>query len=255
MIHRKLFWSFFLLSLSFILMMAGLAVSANAPPVIILDPGHGGRDGGAVGVSGVLEKDLNLDLAKKIAEQLERAGYQVVLTRTEDDDTDGQEGFYKRKDILARLALADKYPNCVFLSIHMNSSSSGSDKGFQVFYGKNHSRSRTLAESIYASVFQNAEVTRLREVKKAPDTVYLMKTLRVPAVLIECGFISNKADENLLSDPSYREKLAYVLYDGIVGYIERRTDLPAEDDAEDYLSVFSNILTTSSSHLSQALTH
>lgn len=253
--NRRLFYGFFVLFLSFTVVMAGFAVSANIPPVIILDPGHGGEDGGAVGISGSLEKDLNLDVAQKMAEHFSRAGYEVVMTRSGDCDTDGKEGFFKRRDILARLGLAETYPNSVFISVHMNATTSSSDKGFQVFYGKNNSRSRTLAEAVYSAVFKNGEVTRLREVKKAPETVYLMKNLKIPAVLIECGFISNRADENLLKNPAYREKLAFVLYSGIVDGIEKQTVALSEEDPETVGSENQNIFATSFSHISQAFVH
>ncbi len=253
--NHRVFYCFFVLCLSFILVMAGFCVSASAPPVIILDPGHGGEDGGAVGISGSVEKDLNLDLAKKMAELFSGAGYEVILSRSGDEDTDGRDGFYKRKDILARLALAEQYPNSVFISIHMNSSTSEKDKGFQVFYGLKNGRSSELAEAIYASVFKNMEVTRLREVKKAPETVYLMKNLTIPAVLIECGFISNRSDATLLNDPAYRENLAFVLYNGIVDFIEKRTDLSSEGEEEDILTGDQNILATSRSQASQDFVH
>lgn len=249
--NHKLFYGFFTVCIGFVFMMAGFAVSANAPPVIILDPGHGGEDGGAVGITGTLEKDLNLDVAKKMADHFSSAGYQVVMTRSEDCDTDGRDGFFKRKDILGRFSFTETHRNSIFISIHMNSSTSSKDKGFQVFFGQKNEKSRLLAENIYASVFKNAEVTRLREVKKAPDTVYLMKNLTVPAVLVECGFISNQSDETLLNDPAYRENLAFVLYSGIVDYIEKKTlAVPENQESENQ-----NIFATSFNQASQDLVH
>lgn len=183
--------------------------------VIILDAGHGGDDGGAVSISGKCEKDLNLDMTLKLAENLQSLGYEIVFTRTDDSDTDEQEGFNKRKDILNRLSLSEKNPNSLFISVHMNSSTSSQDKGFQVFYGNKNEISKTLAESIYYSVEKFAYTSRLREVKKAPDSVYLMNNCTVPSVLVECGFISNKTDESLLCDEKYREDMSYILACGI----------------------------------------
>lgn len=190
--------------------------------VIIVDAGHGGEDGGAVSLSGKCEKDFNLDTALRLSEALESMGYETVLTRTEDCDTDGEEGFHKRKDILERLALTEKYPDSVFVSVHMNSSGSETDKGFQVFFGTENEESETLAQKIWSEVESKAYVSRLREVKKTPDSVYIMKNSKVPSVLVECGFISNKTDEQLLSDPEYRKDLAYVLALGIDGFIRSR---------------------------------
>ncbi len=183
--------------------------------VIILDAGHGGEDGGAVSASGKCEKDLNLDMTLKLSEKLSSMGYETVLTRTEDSDTDNETGFNKRKDILNRLAFTEKYPNSVFISVHMNSSTSPNDKGFQVFYGKKNGLSVNLAEAVHFTVENFAYTSRLREVKIAPDSVYLMVNSSVPSALVECGFISNKTDETLLLDEKYRDGLSYSIACGI----------------------------------------
>lgn len=187
---------------------------------VIVDAGHGGEDGGAVSISGKCEKDFNLDTSLRLSEALENMGYKTVLTRSSDCDTDGKEGFHKREDILSRLDFTEKYPNSIFVSVHMNSSGSETDKGFQVFFGTKNEKSKLLAQSIYSAVAEKAYVSRLREVKKTPDSVYIMKNSKVPSVLVECGFISNKTDEELLSDADYRKDLAYVLALGIDGFIK-----------------------------------
>lgn len=186
--------------------------------VIIIDPGHGGDDGGAVSAGGICEKELNLDFALKLSSSLESLGYKTVMTRSDDADTDGEEGFHKRKDILNRLSFTEKYPKSIFVSVHMNSSTSSNDKGFTVFHGRKNEKSRILAEKIYSEVGSRAYVSRLRDVKNAPDSVYLMNNCEVPAILLECGFISNRTDEELLTDEKYREDLAYIIAGGIDAY-------------------------------------
>ncbi|MBS5738020.1 MAG: N-acetylmuramoyl-L-alanine amidase [Clostridiales bacterium] len=183
--------------------------------VIIIDAGHGGDDGGAVSIGGICEKDLNLAMSKSLSSNLEAMGYHVIMTRTDDTDTDGEEGFNKRKDILNRLKYTEQYPNSLFISVHMNSSTSSTDKGFTVFYGEKNELSKKIAENIYYAVENFAYTSRLRDVKEAPDSVYLMNNCTVPAILVECGFISNKTDEALLMDEKYREDLSYILACGI----------------------------------------
>lgn len=183
--------------------------------VIIIDAGHGGDDGGAVSIGGICEKDLNLVMSKSLSSNLEAMGYHVIMTRTDDTDTDGEEGFNKRKDILNRLKYTEQYPNSLFISVHMNSSTSSTDKGFTVFYGEKNELSKKIAENIYYAVENFAYTSRLRDVKEAPDSVYLMNNCTVPAILVECGFISNKTDEALLIDEKYREDLSYILACGI----------------------------------------
>lgn len=183
--------------------------------VIIIDAGHGGDDGGAVSIGGICEKDLNLAMSKSLSSNLEAMGYHVIMTRTDDTDTDGEEGFNKRKDILNRLKYTEQYPNSLFISVHMNSSTSSTDKGFTVFYGEKNELSKKIAENIYYAVENFAYTSRLRDVKESPDSVYLMNNCTVPAILVECGFISNKTDEALLMDEKYREDLSYILACGI----------------------------------------
>ena len=183
--------------------------------VIIIDAGHGGDVGGAGSIGGICEKDLNLAMSKSLSSNLEAMGYHVIMTRTDDTDTDGEEGFNKRKDILNRLKYTEQYPNSLFISVHMNSSTSSTDKGFTVFYGEKNELSKKIAENIYYAVENFAYTSRLRDVKEAPDSVYLMNNCTVPAILVECGFISNKTDEALLIDEKYREDLSYILACGI----------------------------------------
>lgn len=187
---------------------------------IIIDAGHGGTDGGATGLQGVSEKHFNLSMAMKMRDIFILAGYDVKMTRTTDDDTDGHEGFNKTEDIHAREALGKNYPDAVFLSVHMNCSPSSQNKGFQVFYGTKNENSKILAEFIYNKMTESGLSTRMREVKKSPDTVYLMNHIENPCVLLECGFIGNNEDFALLKDPLYRQKLAFTFFAATEKYLE-----------------------------------
>lgn len=188
-------------------------------PVVIIDPGHGGTDGGATGLQNISEKHFNLSTAMKLYDLMLLSGYDAKLTRNSDDDTDGEAGFNKKKDILTRENLGKEYPDAVFLSIHMNSSTSSMDKGFQVFYGSKNPESVSLAEFIHKEMSACNLATRMRELKAAPNTVYLMKNLPNPCVLIECGFIKNNEDFSLLSDEKYRQKLALVILSATNKYL------------------------------------
>ncbi len=188
-------------------------------PTVIIDPGHGGADGGAIGLHDVPEKHFNLSTALKLYDLMLLCGYDAKLTRNSDDDTDGEAGFNKKNDIFSREELGKKYPEAVFLSIHMNSSTSVKDKGFQVFYGNKNSESYSLGEYIYKGMSESNLATRMRELKASPTTVYLMKNLKNPCVLIECGFIKNAEDFALLSDEKYRQKLAMVFLSATNGYL------------------------------------
>lgn len=203
----------------FIVFFSSLPFSAENSPEFIIDAGHGGADGGAVGIDGTNEKDLNLDVALKLSDLFYLAGVGHIMTRTSDCDTDGDpSSFRKRDDILTRASLAAEFPSAVFVMIHMNSSTGANDKGFQVFYGHKSPESENVAKKIYSAVSGSELSNRMREVKKAPSSVYLTETVENPAVLVECGFISNTEDAALLTDECYRQKLALVLLSALVGY-------------------------------------
>lgn len=216
---KKLVFGLAILILIVVTTLTIIISSANSPFYIIIDPGHGGKDSGAIGIGKVLEKDLNLDVALNLRDFFQSAGYNTIMTRETDDDTDGSESFNKTQDILKRASYTVEYPNSIYISIHMNSSGSSNDKGFQVFYGWINKDSKNLAQSVYNVIKKSEIINRLREVKKSPETVYIFKKVTVPAVLIECGFIRNKEDFALLNDAEYRKTLAFILFCGIAEYI------------------------------------
>lgn len=189
-------------------------------PVILLDPGHGGIDGGAVGIGGICEKDLNLDLAKKLAEKLSAEGFTVVLTRETDSllTYDGASSA-KNGDLRARLSMAEESGDCLFISIHMNKFSDPSVKGITLYHSPNHPEGQRLAEAIMAKVKEELQPENKRPIKAADSSLYILHRITKPAVLVECGFLSNTYEASLLADNAYRDRLANLLKDAVVGYL------------------------------------
>lgn len=192
--------------------------------VVIIDAGHGGEDGGAVGVSGLVEKDLNLDLAKRLAALLEQQGFEVIMTRTEDvllyDRNSDYEGRKKVLDLAARQAIGDAHSDAVFVSIHANTFSQPQYHGLQIWYGAGNPGSAALAEQIRCAVVDSLQPDNHRQSKQAGSNIYLLYHLRNPAVLVECGFLSNPSECKALEDEAYRDRLAHALCQGIAAYYE-----------------------------------
>ncbi len=202
-----------------------LPESPTGPPrTVIIDAGHGGEDGGAVGVTGLVEKDLNLDLAKRLCALLEADGVRVIMTRTEDvllyDRGADYQGRKKVLDLAARQAIGDANPDAIFVSLHANTFPEQIYHGLQVWYSPNNQKSALLAESVRAEVVGTLQPDNHRQSKQAGSNIFLLHKLQIPTVLIECGFLSNPAECGALADPVYRDRLAHALYRGIVAYYE-----------------------------------
>ncbi len=192
------------------------AVSAEPMPIIVIDAGHGGRDGGAVGYDGTLEKELNLEIATVLAELLRVSGYNVVMTRTEDEMlvTEDGIGSSKLQDLKKRLMIASSYTDSVTVSIHCNKFPSESCKGLQVYFSDDE-KAETLANSIQGSVKGLLQPENHRAVKKADSSIYLLSRAKTPSVLVECGFLSNVEECEKLKNPEYQKSLALAMLKGI----------------------------------------
>ena len=191
--------------------------ASDPRPVVIIDPGHGGPDGGATALSSMPEKELNLSVALTVRDVLTAAGVDVVMTRSEDvslSDPDG--GSRKAQDLRARKRIAESTPNAVFVSIHMNSFPIEKYSGLQVYYSKNDPKSQTLAAAIQSSVVAYVQPSNGRKIKASGDNIYLLDELTCPAVLIECGFLSNYAESERLALPEYRQALALVIANSLL---------------------------------------
>ncbi len=187
-------------------------------PVIVIDAGHGGEDAGAVGVNGALEKELNLSLCRTLADLFRLAGYTVVETRTEDRllcDPDTPKGHRKQTDLQSRLAVTESYPDCVLISVHMNTFPNDTCAGTQVWYSQNTPLSLALAESVQHKAKDLLQPQNNRKVKAATSSIYLLRHAKVPAILVECGFLSTPTECERLCDGSYRNMLALVIFEAV----------------------------------------
>ena len=199
-------------------------------PIIILDAGHGGEDGGAVGDHGVLEKDINLKITQTLNDMLRAAGYETVMTRTDDrmlyDPTTDYQGRKKRLDLEARLAIADSYENAVFVSIHLNAFPQSQYHGLQVYYSENDPDSARLAEQIQADAKSLLIPDNNRKIKPSNGTSYLLEHCSHPSILIECGFLSNPEECERLATESYQKSLATVFFCSLTNFLENENKTP-----------------------------
>ncbi len=215
--------------LSFILRQyreGDLFVRADSLPgekIIILDAGHGGEDSGAVGIGGVLEKDLNLAVTLAVGELLEKEGYTVVYTRTEDKLLYGEDqnikGIRKISDLKNRCKIAENYADSLFVSIHMNSFGDSKYSGLQVYYSTENESSRAFAESVQNKVRELLQPDNDRKTKNGKG-IYLLENISNEAILIECGFLTNEAECKKLSEKEYQNRLSFSIVCGIIEYIE-----------------------------------
>lgn len=217
-----------LLSLPATLPAQGEGTGQEPPPVtVVLDAGHGGVDGGAVGTDGSVEKEINLAFALEIGRLLEERGVRVVYTRKDDREVCTEEerdsGHRKMYDLKNRLAIAESCENALLVSIHMNTYPSPTCTGLQVYYSPNAGEGRLLAERIQARVRADLQPTNRRTVKAAGEGIYLLHRATLPAVLIECGFLSTPAECQKLSDKDYQRELSFSIFCAIIEYIEHTT--------------------------------
>lgn len=190
-------------------------------PVIIIDAGHGGEDGGAVAVDGTYEKDINLQIALKINDILSIFGYKTHLIRTTDTaiHTSG-DSIRERKvsDIHNRAATMNLYENCIYLSIHQNKYEDSRIWGAQTFYSANFDESREIAQFIQNAVSSQLQPNNKRQIKKSGTDIYVLYNATKPAVMVECGFVSNQNELNQLKDSSYQNNMSLAIATGIINY-------------------------------------
>lgn len=192
-------------------------------PVVILDAGHGGFDGGCVSADGTPEKGINLSILLRLRDLLLLNGYEVDVTR----DTDisihdsGIEGLVNQKssDMDNRLSLFNKYDNAICVSIHQNQFTDPVYHGAQMFYSNSDSRSEKLAKNLQSSFSELLQPDNKREIKLCGKELFLCYYSNNPTVMAECGFLSNPEEAALLNTEEYQEKVALTLFNGINTYI------------------------------------
>lgn len=186
---------------------------------VVIDVGHGGEDPGKVGIGGVLEKDLNLQIAGKVKAKLDTAGYRVVMTRETDV------GLYKKgtpnkkaQDLQNRCKIIEETAPVCMVSIHQNSYTDSAVCGPQVFYFTHSAEAERLAAALQERINENLAIERPR-VQKENTTYYILKRSESVSVIVECGFITNPVEAKLLADDDYQEKMAEAICQGIDEYV------------------------------------
>ena len=221
-----------LLSLIFIIGIFGFVKSEVLPAsttaqyskTVIIDAGHGGFDGGASAADGTVEKDINLSIAQKVATMLKINGYNVIMTRTKDTGTEDNESdaIAKRKksDLNNRLQIMKNNPDAIYVSIHLNKFTTSAANGAQVFYTKNYKEASVLANHVQTNIVKLLQPDNTRVVKQGTDSTFLLKNAAVPAIIVECGFLSNKAELEKLKSDDYQSQMAFAICGGIINFFE-----------------------------------
>lgn len=187
---------------------------------VVIDAGHGGFDSGKVGINGSLEKNINLAIAEKLRELLEQAGIEVKMTRESDAGLyDEEEPNKKQQDMKRRCTLINESGAGLAVSIHQNSYTEEYVNGPQVFYYETSEEAKKLAERLQEALNVGLQVERQREIK-ANDSYYLLRKTEVPTVIVECGFLSNRAEAEKLAAEEYQQLVAEAVCQGILAYLQ-----------------------------------
>lgn len=195
--------------------------SVPQPKVVVIDSGHGGNDPGKVGINGALEKDINLQIALRLKKYLEASDVRVVMTRDSDIGLySSQDSNKKMADMQARCRLINETGPALVVSIHQNSYHEESVHGGQVFYYKGSSNGKYLAETLQKR-FDFVLGQDNRRLAKANNTYYLLLHVKQPIVIVECGFLSNAREADLLITEAYQDRLAWTLHMGIMNYLNQ----------------------------------
>ncbi len=219
----------------FLLLMLGILFQQqNVPvfashdnaPVLIIDAGHGGEDGGAVAMDGTVESEINLAVAKRLREILCFTGHDVVMTREEEkslsENSKGTLRERKRLDLERRVELVNHHPNAILISIHQNSLPNYfSVHGAQVFYNTQEG-SEILAEAIQEQLNLWINTDKAKSHKPIDPSIYLMKNIHCRAVLVECGFLSNAEETKKLKQPGHQTLLALTIAAGIFPFLQEK---------------------------------
>lgn len=192
--------------------------------IIVLDAGHGGIDPGAMNKDNtILEKDVNLEITKKLRDLLESSGATVIMTREKDVSLyqeDGNKTIRQKynENLKNRKKIIDESNADIFVSIHLNAFEQSKYSGAQTFYPKGKDDGKELAQFIQDELKRVVDKENNRKIKPRDD-IYLLKNTNMPSVLIECGFLSNEKESQLLADSKYQDKIAWAIYVGIQKYL------------------------------------
>lgn len=188
---------------------------------VVIDAGHGGDDPGKIGINQVLEKDINLSIACKVQQYLEAQDIRVVMTREDENGLYDRDASNKKvQDMKRRVALIEEAAPAITVSIHQNSYPEEYVHGAQVFYYDDSREGQLLAELIQKQLVEKLDPENHRQIK-ANDSYYLLKKTDVPIVIVECGFLSNQAEAELLSQEEYQDRVAWAIHMGILQYLNQ----------------------------------
>ena len=186
---------------------------ADAGNLVVIDSGHGGKDPGKVGVNGVNEADVNLKIAQNLKKILEAQGVTVIMTREDEGSLAGS----KSEDMQKRVSIINEKKPALAVSVHQNSYSSEEVHGAQVFYYTNSAEGGKAARIMQEALLDVDGDNKRKE--KANDTYYMLKRTDVPVIIVECGFLSNRAEADLLVTEEYQDRLAEAIAKGILEYM------------------------------------
>lgn len=186
--------------------------------IIVVNAGHGGNDPGKVGKNNIIEADINLAIALKLEVALKEKVCQVIMTRTDSNNLSKPEASNKKtSDMKERIRIMEEAHPEIILSIHQNSYGDSQVKGAQVFYHSQSKEGEKLAKALQDALVNNVDASNKRKSKEGDD-YYLLRKSTAPAVIIECGFLSNPTETALLVDDGYQEKIADAIIQGILNY-------------------------------------
>lgn len=189
---------------------------------VVIDPGHGGEDAGAIAPDGTYEKDLNLEISNLLKALCVLNGMNVKMTRETDTllydyygDLENYTGQKKVYDLKNRVKIANENPDAVFVSIHMNKFPEAKYSGTQIYYSKNNESSKILASSLQNNIKTYLQPSTRRQIKQANSSIYVLNNTQNPAILVECGFLSNPSELEKLKDESYQASLALLVFSSL----------------------------------------
>ncbi|MCF6464379.1 N-acetylmuramoyl-L-alanine amidase family protein [Clostridium sp. Cult2] len=233
-LNRKILYSMIFI----FLIIIGLVVLKNskaskifnyrrAKQTIVIDPGHGGIDGGTGDRKDILEKDINLDIGIKLKKELLVEGFNVIMTREKDESLEDLSDINSsryRRDLNARQTIINDNEPLVFISIHVNSSKNSSARGVKIYHFPDSEEGKKLADSIAKSVDLHIYERLLKDNSLISEVLtenfYILRETKYTGVLVEAGFITNIEDNRLLKDEKYKEKLAFAIKKGILEYLK-----------------------------------
>ena len=213
------------LSIAYLSSLATSAVAELIPlerqTVIVIDPGHGGVDGGATSCTGVLESNLNLEISVRLNDLFHLLGFKTLMIRTTDRSihTQGETiAAMKVSDLRQRVKIVNEQENALLISIHQNTFTDSRYSGAQVFYGP-EGEGNILAEAVQNAFVQTINRGSNRKSKKA-DGIYLMQHIDCTGILVECGFLSNPEEESKLRQAEYQKEICCVIGSGVANFLD-----------------------------------